>query len=94
MLSSCQSSQSSVRETAVSPCNDSLFLVLKKKDMSLLTYEEKQYFTDKRNECSEALKEEMNPGNSSSVRTGLLIIGGAILVIGVIGLTIASSKTH
>jgi len=92
VLSSCGSSQTSARDSDDSPCNDSLFLVLKKKDYESLTGNERSYFNKMREECRKELVELS--GKSSTDVTGLIIIGAAVVVLLTVLLVGSSFKTH
>jgi predicted small secreted protein len=79
ILSACGSSQNTVRDSGSSPCNDSLFLVLKKKDYESLSYDEKSYFNKVREECKNEILEKS--GKSTTDVTGLIIIGTAVVLL-------------
>ncbi len=92
ILSSCSGSQTTVRVNADSPCNDSLFLVLKKKNYESLSGDEKSYFIKLREECRTELKEK-GIGSDTDV-TGLIIIGTAVILILTYYLVMTSFKVH
>ncbi len=79
VLTSCTGSRTSVKEDTGSPCNDSLYLALQKKDTSSFTPAEKNYFFKFRDECSEEKKQAEIADMNKTVLAGL---GGLAVLLG------------
>ena len=75
IFSSCTGSRTSIKEDAGSPCKDSLYLALQKKDTVTFTTNEKNYFHKMEKECGEKLIE----AEKDDARKTALIMAGAIL---------------
>ena len=76
IFSSCTGARTSVREDISSPCNDSLYLALQKKDSLNFTPAEKDYFHKIRSEC----KEEMFQAGLADANKSVLVGIGALAV--------------
>jgi hypothetical protein len=74
-FSACTTSQSSVKEDISSPCNDSLYKAMQKRDTTSFTLNEKNYFHKMEKECGEKLIE----AEKDDARKTALILAGAIL---------------
>ena len=79
IFSSCTGSRTSVKEDASSPCNDSLYLALQKRDSNTFTTSESNYFHKFRNECKEEI---FQAGIADGNKTVLIGIGALAAALG------------